>query len=382
MQTFTGSLDLSPYQHQWNEKPLVVIWELTRACALACRHCRAAAVHRRDPAELSTKESEQLIEQIVRAGPRILILSGGDPILRRDLTHLIGYATRRGLHVALSPSATPRFLNTELESLVRAGLKRASVSLDGPSSTSHDAFRGVTGAWNWAIAAVDKCRRAGLEVQINTTFTRQNFDELDGFTEVLDWIRPATWTAFQLVPTGRGKKEDLLTGEELEDLFERLYDLQQVTPYEIKTTEGQHHRRVALQQWRMNGGRKPALTNVNDGKGLVFISHTGEICPSGFLPFVAGNVRTDELLDVYRSAPVFRELREPDRLKGKCGCCEFRYLCGGSRARAYSMTGDYLAQEPLCIYRPGIGRDALPRVRVSQLQESVGTRSRASAFRN
>jgi AdoMet-dependent heme synthase len=365
MQTSNGSLDLSGYRHQWNENPLIVVWELTRVCALACRHCRATAVRRRDPDELSTKESERLIEQIVHAGPRILILTGGDPIYRRDLTHLVRYAAKRGLSVALSPSATPRFLNTDLGGLARAGLRRISISLDGASSRSHDAFRGVNGAWNWTIAAIAKCRLAGIDVQINTTFTRQNFDELEDFTPLLDRIQPVTWTAFQLVPTGRGKKEDLLSGDELEGLFEQLYDLQRVVPYQIKTTEGQHYRRVLLQQWRINGGRKPVVTNVNDGKGFVFISHTGDICPSGFLPFVAGDVRMDELLDVYRRAPVFRQLRDPDRLKGKCGRCEFRYLCGGSRARAYALTGDYLAQEPLCIYQPKTHLDPAVSTRIS-----------------
>jgi radical SAM protein with 4Fe4S-binding SPASM domain len=338
---------------RWDQNPFLVIWEVTRACALACRHCRAEANPRRDPRELNTAEAERLIDQVARAKPKIFILTGGDPMHRTDLLHLVQYGASKGLHVAMSPSATPRFLKCDLKSFKDAGLKRISLSLDGARRETHDAFRGVPGTWDRTMACVEKANELGLSIQVNTTITRQNFSELDEMVNVLDEILPATWTLFQLVPTGRGKQEDLLSGGEMERLFERLYAISKTVPYAIKTTEGQHYRRVALQQWEKYGGGKPAASGVNDGKGFVFISHIGEICPSGFLPYTGGNVRTDELIEVYQEAPLFRQLRDPDALKGKCRQCEFRAICGGSRARAYAMTGDYLAEEPLCIYQPG-----------------------------
>jgi radical SAM protein with 4Fe4S-binding SPASM domain len=338
----------------FDDRPFIVIWEVTRACSLACRHCRAAAKLSRHPLELSTEEAFCFIEQVERSRPALFILTGGDPIRRLNLETLIRYATDRGLRVSLSPSATPEFAAANLDELKEAGVERISLSLDGASRAPHDRFRGVRGTWNWTMEAIANAALAGIPVQINTTFTRQNLGEFDAFVRLLDEIRPALWSVFQLVPTGRGKVDDLLTAEEMEDLFERLARLSLTAPYDIKTTEGQHYRRVLLQQAPGRppfGGRAPP--GINDGKGFVFVSHIGNIQPSGFLPLTAGNVRQDELLDVYRHSPMFRELRTPSLLKGKCGHCEFKNLCGGSRARAFAMTGDYLGEEPLCVYQPG-----------------------------
>jgi radical SAM protein with 4Fe4S-binding SPASM domain len=249
---------------------------------------------------------------------------------------------------------------------------RISLSLDGATRESHDRFRGVPGTWDWTMQAIRQVREVGIQLQINTTITRQNLAEFDGFVEQLAGIRPVLWSVFQLVPTGRGKSSDLLTADAMEELFLKLHRLSKTAPYDIKTTEGHHYRRVVAQQQAAPGGstapfiagrlpedgpgfgRKPrAPLGINDGKGFVFISHVGEIQPSGFLPMTGGNVRTHELLDVYRDSPVFRQLRNPALLKGKCGRCEFNDLCGGSRARAHALTGDYLAEEPLCAYQPG-----------------------------
>jgi AdoMet-dependent heme synthase len=337
----------------FDEHPFIVIWEVTRACELACRHCRAEAIARRDPRELRGAVLERFLDQVARARPRVFVLTGGDPMMRPDLLEIVGSASQRGLAVAMSPSATPRFVKADLCRFRDVGLKRVSLSLDGATRETHDAFRGVAGTWDRTMEAVVAAREAGLEVQINTTFTRQNVKEFGAFARLLGDIRPSLWSVFQLVPTGRGKSDDLLTGLQMEELFERLHALSQRVPWAIKTTEGQHYRRVALQQWKRNPHLpRPQILPVNDGKGFVFVSHTGDIQPSGFLPIVAGNVRADELLDVYRDARLFRELRDPDLLKGKCGRCEFRAVCGGSRARAYAMSGDHLAQEPLCIYQP------------------------------
>jgi radical SAM protein with 4Fe4S-binding SPASM domain len=399
--------------YDFNERPFVVIWEITRACGLVCRHCRAAANEHRHPLELTTAESFRLIDQVSRARPALFILTGGDPVRRPDLEALVEYAAGRGLRVGLSPSATPEFVAKDFSALKRAGVARISLSLDGAARESHDEFRGVPGTWDWTMQAIAKARAAGLELQINTTFTRQNLDQFDGFVERLADIQPAMWSVFQLVPTGRGKANDLLDADEMEALFHQLYRLSKTVAYDIKTTEGQHYRRVVLQQEKRRAGPKddparsgPApspphepgssgrqsassplpedqsrLTSaataqgfeaqsssahalsgfgkaraplgINDGKGFVFVSHLGEIHPSGFLPVTPGNVRTHELIEVYQNSPVFRELRDTRLLKGKCGRCEYKNICGGSRARAYALTGDYLGEELLCAYEPG-----------------------------
>jgi len=337
----------------FSERPMIVIWELTRACALACRHCRAEAAPCADPRELGPEESMALVGQIARARPSVFVLTGGDPMERGDLIEIVTEATGHGLRVALSPSATPRFLAADLGALREAGVRRISMSIDGATREAHDAFRGVAGTWDWTMEAVRKIRDAGIELQINTTFTRQNLYQLDSFVALLRELDPVLWSVFQLVPTGRAQTADLLTGEEMEGLFERLWEIAREVPFDIKTTEGQHFRRVVAQRNKAAGIRSPQPpAGINDGRGFVFVSHTGEVYPSGFLPFSAGNVRDGELLDFYRDSPVFRALRDEDGFAGKCGYCEYRKLCGGSRARAYAMTGDYLASEPLCTYQP------------------------------
>lgn len=337
----------------FNERPYLVIWEMTRACALACRHCRASAKVNRHPLELDTSEARAMIDQIGRMQPGLFILTGGDPLERPDVIELISYATEQGLRVSMSPSATPRLVSEDFKKLKAAGLQRISLSLDGASRQTHDAFRGVEGAWDCTMSAIEKARAAELPVQINTTFTRQNFEEFDQFVLRLEEIKPALWSVFQLVPMGRGKVEDLLNSRQMEALFVKLADLAPYAPYDIKTTEGQHYRRVVLQRTRNRASlEKRAPIGINDGKGFMFISHAGGIRPSGFLPLTGGNVRVDDLWDVYRHCEIFKQLRDPSRLGGKCGRCEFKNVCGGSRSRAYAMTGDYLAEEPLCDYQP------------------------------
>ncbi|MCY3023134.1 MAG: radical SAM protein [Planctomycetota bacterium] len=344
-------------QVDFDLQPYLVVWETTRACVLACRHCRAASQPRRHPQELTTEEGQRFIDQVVRAKPGIFIITGGDPTQRPDFRELVGYAAKQGLRVAFSPSATPKLLGVNLKELKDLGVARMSISVDGACRETHNAFRGVAGSWDWTMQALKNAREADLPIQINTTFTRHNIGELDKFKPLLEELKPSTWSVFLLVPTGRGKVADLLSGQEIEDLFERLYALSRSVPFPIKTTEGQHYRRVVLQHMAAEGAQRPAETmGVNDGKGFVFVSHVGDICPSGFLPYVAGNVRTDELIEVYRHSPIFVELRNSSLLKGKCGRCEYKEICGGSRARAYAMTGDHLAEEPFCVYQPQNGK--------------------------
>lgn len=338
----------------FNERPFVVIWEVTRACALACRHCRAEAQGRPDPRQLSTTEGFALIEQVRRANPGIFILTGGDPVMRRDLPDLVRHATALGLQTSLSPSATPRLLNTDFKLLRHCGVNRISLSLDGATKEEHDRFRGVPGTWDWTMRAIEKAREAELPFQINTTITAGNIRQFDQFRDLLTTLKPVLWSVFLLVPTGRALLADLPQAEEMECFLQQLQRFSKTAPFDIKTTEGPFYRRILVQN---SEGVVPTFSRrappgVNDGKGFVFISHTGDVQPSGFLPHTAGNVRTGELRDIYQNSPIFQQLRDPDALTGKCGRCEFRTLCGGSRARAYALTGDFMGEDPLCLYQP------------------------------
>lgn len=352
----SGALVPSP-NPTWNECPYIVIWEVTRRCALACRHCRASAHSRPDRFELSTSEGKGLLQQIAELGPKILVLTGGDPFARADLLELVQHATRTlGLQVALSPSATPTLLEAPLSRFVEAGVRRISLSLDAATEARHDAWRGVAGTWRRTLTAVAQARGCGLEVQINSTLGAFNADTFDALKDRMVEIEPALWNLFFLVPTGRGRREAMLEPEATERLLERLADFQQEAPFAVKTTEAPQFRRVALQRWRARGGHcRPSTLGVGDGRGFVFISHRGEVFPSGFLPIPCGNIRERSLSSIYRHHYVFRQLRDPDQLKGKCGRCEFRTLCGGSRARAFAVSGDYLAPEPTCPYQPNGG---------------------------
>ncbi|MBX7211945.1 MAG: radical SAM protein [Verrucomicrobiaceae bacterium] len=338
----------------FNDRPFVIIWEITRACALACRHCRAEAEARAHSLQLNTEEGFRLIDQVKRANPALFIMTGGDPVMRRDLPQLARYATDQGLHVSLSPSATPRLVNSDFHELKREGIQRISLSIDGPTREEHDAFRGVPGTWDWTMRAIEKAREADLPFQINTTITRGNIGRFDAFRELLVKLKPALWSVFLVVPTGRATAADMPDPDELEDFLVGLYHYSLEAQFDVKTTEGPFYRRIQLQRGTTNQNRygRQVPLGINDGKGFVFISHTGEINPSGFLPFHAGNVRRDELIDVYRTHPTFRHLRDAAALRGKCGQCEFNTICGGSRARAYAMTGNPLGEDPLCVYQP------------------------------
>jgi radical SAM protein len=364
----------------FDERPFLAIWEVTQACDLACVHCRASAQPNRDPNELSTEEGRNLIDQIAALKVPVFVLTGGDPIKRPDLFELIAHARAVGVRVSLTPSATPLLTREVVFRLKETGLARMAVSLDGASAETHDAFRGLSGSFARTLDAVRWANEAGLPVQINTTFSRRNIGELEQIVALMEQLKITLWSVFFLVPTGRGKLNDLLSAEEFERVFARLHALSNTATFDIKTTEAQHYRRYLLQQ-RATGNRvksndlasekflaehaggRPALAGVpdtigraprglNDGKGFVFISHTGEVFPSGFLPVTAGNVRNEGLAEIYREAPLFKNLRDTSKLEGKCGACEFNKICGGSRSRAYALTGNPLGEEPCCSYVP------------------------------
>jgi radical SAM protein len=354
---------MNPLIHTVNfdERPFLAIWEVTQACDLACVHCRASAQPERHPDELSTAEGMRLIDQIAALHVPVFVLTGGDPIKRPDLFELIEHARERGVRVSLTPSATPLLTRDVVFRLKDAGLARLAVSLDGAHAATHDGFRGLQGSYARTLDAVRWANEAGLPVQINTTFSRSNISEIDEILALIAGLKITLWSVFFLVPTGRGKLHDLLNAEEFELVFARLHALALTAPFDIKTTEAQHYRRYLLQH-RKDGhttaaqkvadtvGRAPR--GLNDGKGFVFISHRGEVYPSGFLPVSGGNVRRQPLATIYRESPLFKDLRNPDRLEGKCGACEFRQICGGSRARAYALTGNVFGEEPCCSYVP------------------------------
>lgn len=329
---------------------------MTRACALACRHCRAAAIPQRNPLELGTAEAFFLVDAVAECGKPIFILTGGDPFMRPDIFQIVEYAVARGLRTAVSPSATGRLTPASLQAIYRAGCRRISLSLDAPDAPSHDAFRGVRGSFERTLHGVQMARDAGLEVQINTTISHYNFTRVVEMGELLRGLDIALWSVFFLVPVGRATPEDVLDAQETESVFLELHSLAHELPFDIKTTEAPHYRRYLLQHGDEESLAK-RMPGIGDGKGFVFVSHTGEICPSGFLPYVVGNVRNDLLLDVYRDHPIMRRLRDPDSFGGKCGVCEYRRICGGSRSRAFTMTGDAFASEPTCAYVPAAWRE-------------------------
>jgi radical SAM protein len=369
----------------YNDRPFIVIWEVTQACDLACVHCRASAQPFRNSLELSTEEGRRLIDEIADLRVPVFVMTGGDPLKRPDIDDLVRYAAGKGVRASLTPSATPLLTREAIRRLKDCGLARLAVSLDGPTAQIHDAFRRVPGSFDWTLSAVRIARELGLPVQINTTVTRRNLGDFDAMVRLLETLDIVLWSVFFLVPTGRGQTADLISAEEFEGVFARLYELSRRARFDIKTTEAQHYRRYVLQQRteerRTRAGLAPSLPSprtteldgppgspigkantpdgigraprgINDAKGFVFISHLGAVFPSGFLPLAAGNVRKQSLRDIYQNSPLFRSLRDPSNLKGKCGVCEFRNVCGGSRARAYALSGDPLAEEPCCVYEP------------------------------
>lgn len=349
-----------------DEDACIVFWEMTRSCGLKCVHCRAEAIDRRDPAELTTEEAFGLLDELGSFAKPIVVLTGGDPLMRPDVFDIVGYGTKKGLRMALTPSATPTTTEASILALKRQGLSRLAVSLDGSRALIHDGFRQVAGSYSITLEIIRWANEAGLPIQINTTVTRRNLNDIDAIADLLSLWRVALWSVFFLVPVGRGSMGDEPRATEYEQVFRKLADFSRRYPFDIKTTEAPHYRRILIELRKAGelggkgnaGSSRPSADAIgrfpftNDGKGIVFVSHTGEIYPSGFLPIACGNVKTDSIADVYRRSPVFKSLRDADQLKGKCGACEYRRVCGGSRARAWAVTGDYLGSEPFCVHMP------------------------------
>lgn len=346
----------------FSEAPFLVIWEVTQACDLSCRHCRASARPLRDPSELTTGEGYKLLNEIKSFGDPLIVFTGGDPLKRPDLFDLLSYSVRLGLRTTVTPSATPLLTPYAVSRFKDCGVARMAVSIDGPDAASHDSFRGVDGSFATSLQALQTAAGIGLETQVNTTVTRHNRHALERIAKLVGDAGSKLWSVFFLVVTGRALADDDLTAEEYEEVFELLYRMSLDAPFDIKTTEAQHYRRFVAQQRKKdgsaarNGGAPLSViqrqSGINDGKGFVFVSHAGEIYPSGFLEVSGGNVRRTSLTDAYRNASAFKQLRDPAGFDGKCGVCEFKNLCGGSRSRAFALTGDYLGSDPRCVYVP------------------------------
>jgi radical SAM protein len=360
----------------FNQTPFTVAWEVTRACAYACIHCRAEAQPKRDSRELTTEEGLRLIDELVEVGRPILVVTGGDPMMRPDLFDLIRYASDQGLRVALSPTATKLVTPQRLREAREAGVARIQMSLDGSRPEVQDAFRGRPGSFQRTLEILDDIRNAGISLQIGTSVSRYNVGDLEAIARVVGEYGAVMWSLFLLVPTGRGRREDMISAAEHERVFNWLYDLSKDAPFDVRTTAAQHYRRVVIQRrqeeaaaasekgvlvtgagYSFADGLGQSNRGVNDGNGFAFISHTGNVCPSGFLPLSGGNIRGQSFANIYRNSTLFRDLRDYSRLKGKCAVCDFRDVCGGSRARAYAVTGDYLESDPYCIYQPGSASD-------------------------
>lgn len=360
--------------------PFLVIWETTQACALACRHCRASARPSRDPLELTTEEGKHLIDEIAEVGTPLIVFSGGDPVNREDLVHLVNHAKRAGLRTATIPAATTALTRERVRELKEAGLDQMALSLDFPVPDLHDSFRGVPGAYARTMEAVTWAHEVGLPLQINTTVCGDTAPFLPEMARLVEQLGVVFWEVFFLVPIGRGAGLRSLVSWDCETLFDLLYEVQSKERFVVKVTEAPHYRRYVAERLHGAASEKgqprvrvemPALLTrsegpghtlglaprgVNAGNGFLFVSHRGEIYPSGFLPLSAGNVREVALAKAYRSSEIFRRLRAPELLSGRCGRCEYREICGGSRSRAFAITGNLHASDPWCSYEPAAAR--------------------------
>jgi MoaA/NifB/PqqE/SkfB family radical SAM enzyme len=353
----SGDEAKAPPHHamDYSEQPLIVTWEVTQACELSCDHCRADAVPDRDPAELTTEEGKRLLDQVDSFGSPspIFVFSGGDPLERPDLFELLEYARSIGVRTAVTPAPTASLTREVVERLEAAGVRRIALSLDGATAASHDGFRGEEGSFETVRSAAEYAAEVGLDIQINTTVTATTVAELPGIADLVADLDAVVWEVFFLVPIGRGVDLDQLDPDQAEATLEWLYRRQQTAPFRVITVEAPHYRRVASRVASEAGMEPPRVGTTGDGDGFVFVSHTGEVFPSGFLPESAGTVPADDLVEVYRDADLFRSLRDAEQRTGVCGGCSWRDRCGGSRARARATTGNPLGPDPLCGFEPG-----------------------------
>jgi AdoMet-dependent heme synthase len=395
--------------------PRLIFWEVTKGCNLRCIHCRATATELMSPADLPTKKALNIISQIADFGSPILVLSGGEPLYRHDIFQLAEYATSRGLRTALATNGT-LVTKDVAEKIKNAGIKRVSISLDGSDAITHDTFRGIPGAFEAAVYGMRNLQELGVSVQINTTIARHNAHQLPDVLELARRLGADALHTFLLVPVGCGvdiAAEQMVAPEEYERMLNWFYDQSLTGDIELKATCAPHYFRVQRQRRaadRMAGREAappvashpheigptdmtmPGSTGISlkpnggppvghsghpgghpgdmnamtkgclAGTGVCFISHEGEVFPCGYLPAIAGDLRKQSFAEIWNDSAVFGQLRDDDNLKGKCGCCEFRHVCMGCRARAYAATGDFLAEEPFCVYEPGTSNQIIREI--------------------
>jgi AdoMet-dependent heme synthase len=378
MERVTRSATSAPRALDYSQRPMLVFWEVTRACLLACRHCRASATRDPLPGELDGDEGRALIDQIAAFGRPypILVLTGGDCLLREDVFEMVAHADSLGVPVAMSPSVTPMLTPEAIARMAEAGVKAVSLSLDGTTPATHDGVRGIPGHFEQTIPMIRALVAAGLKVQINTTVMSANLEELADIAALMAETGVAIWEVFFLVHVGRGEATGAITAAEHEDVCHFLYDASHYG-FIVRTVEAPFFRRVVVE--RRAGRPAPGTTtyhrmherlverlgqaergssahtaSTRDGKGIVFVSHDGEVYPAGFLPLALGSVRERSLAEIYRDSPVLRRIRAAE-FSGRCGRCEYADLCGGSRARAYADTGDPLAEDSACVHQPTLG---------------------------
>jgi radical SAM protein len=348
----------------YRRQPRNVYWETTIACDLACQHCRASAIPHRDPAELTTEQGKALMRSVAELGS-MLVLTGGDPLKRPDIAELVEYGRSLPIHVSITPSTTPRLERETVKRFRELGVSAMGVSLDGPTAAIHDAFRNVPGTFAHSMRALEWAREYDIPVQINTTITAQTLPHVQAMYALLrDHHAPPVrrWSLFLLVPVGRGTALDVPSADDVEKLFEWVYSISGKAPFRVGTTEAPHYRRYWIQRKLAEGMSRERIQaharqmafGIRDGNGVIFVSHRGEVYPAGFLPYpLLGNVKEQPLHEIYRESKALHEIQDPANYRGRCGGCEFKFVCGGSRARAYAMTGDPLGEDPLCSYQPG-----------------------------
>ncbi|MGC8740914.1 MAG: TIGR04053 family radical SAM/SPASM domain-containing protein, partial [Candidatus Sumerlaeaceae bacterium] len=342
--------------------PLLVFYEVTRACDLVCKHCRASAMLNPARGQLTPAQSAALLEEVARfPKPPMVVLTGGDPMKRPDLVELIAHGRSVGLRMAVTPSPTPLMTAKAVAAMKEAGACGFGVSIDGARPQTHDTFRGIEGSHALSLEMIRWAGEVGLPVQVNTTVFASNLNELEQLADELEKLPVQMWSVFFLVPVGRARHAQRLSARQYERVFELLYRESRRRLYAVKSTEAPHYRRYVMQKLGLSpidtpqhiyGMSRQAPVGTNDGRGVMFVSHTGEICPSGFLPLACGKYPADSPVTVYQEHELFLRLRDADRLGGKCGVCEYRSVCGGSRARAYAVYGDPMAAEPDCVYIP------------------------------
>jgi radical SAM protein with 4Fe4S-binding SPASM domain len=340
--------------------PMQVTWEMTRRCEWKGAPTRAAARAARDPHPFPTAEAFNLVEEVAAMHVPLLALTGGDPLLRPDLFPIIEFASGRSVRTSLTLLPTPLLDNSVIGELKACGLMRVSFWLHGSTPALHDSYWGVAGSFRRTSEIIGLCHEQQLPVQVNTILSRRNAHDFDLMVDLLTRLDVALWNCFFLVPADREHAEDMLDANGHEQIFGRISEASNRVHFQIKTTEGQHYQRYLLQERLRNSRRKLTEADVvscpprgvNDGKGAVFVDYKGEAFPSRYLPISGGNVTQEPLSRIFQESALFTSLRDSSKLKGKCGRCPARRLCGGSRARAYAMTGDMFAEEPCCAYEP------------------------------